>query len=177
MKKQTIEQEDWDQNPEELEEEIATPKTPEEIASKVFFDSVVGAEWEDGIALQPLSLPRVNALYRAGLRYGMLNKDEVETAQATGFYAGIETDPILVAWICLQPVSTAYRALRMPPEWLVGEAMRWAEKEDMYMGSEGHGKALEWMIRAFDHLAKSRAEYVDPNAKKPGKKRAKRGNA
>lgn len=166
--------EDWDENPEE-DEAPQKEKTPAEVATDSFFESVTGAEWEPGQPIQPLSLPRVNALYRAGLRYGMLSKDEAENAQATGFYAGIETDPILTSYVCLQPISTAYKALRMPPEWLVGEAMRWAEKEDMFMGSPGHSKALEWMLRAFDHLAKSRADYIDPNATKPAKKR-KRGN-
>jgi len=91
-----------------------------------------------GIELQPFSVRRQIAAQALGNR---LLSARVRFEER-GAYDGMFADVAVLLFLCVQPVSTALRALRKPEE-VLAAAMDWAETQEIAAGSQIFAEAVE----------------------------------
>jgi hypothetical protein len=109
-----------------------------------------------GIALEPLSVRRQLAAQALGnkLLSGRVKLDE------GGAYDGMFADVAVMLFLCSQPVSVAHRAIRRPDD-VHQEALEWAEKEGISIGSKDFVAACNVYADILRELQDAQFEVVE----------------
>lgn len=173
---------EFDQAPEDISATVSKPDVSKEDEQEEIFLRGIngGGEWKtpEGkrLKLSPLSYNRRRAAFAMGCRFGSLSQDEVEALQADGYYKGLDTDAVIVTWLCLQDPSVVLKALRLP-ETALERALKWGEANDVEPGTAAFTAAAEFMMEEFMSLMKAKGKFQPaesgkktPKGKSPGKR-------
>jgi hypothetical protein len=165
---------------EELDTQTPAPVDKHAEQEEIFLRAVNGlGEWKTPtgklIKLFPFSYHHRRAAYALGVRLlGRLTEEEIESLDSTGYYPGIDTDAVLVTWLCTQPGSEVEKATRMPTLFF-SRALKFGEAAQIEPGTKAFDAAIELMSVVMTDFAKSQGKLVPANGKKPaGKKSGKR---
>jgi hypothetical protein len=159
------------ENPEEVavEKKQTAGSSPEE-QEAILVEALSGKTWR-GKQLEPFSYMRRRAAAAMGLRFFELTAEEREAAEEAQFYKGIDSDVVLVLFLCSLKKSEVLKALRLP-EQAFAKAMDFGEKENLEPGTGEFTAAAEFMVGEFLALAKARGEFEPAEGKaKKGKRR------
>lgn len=175
-------EDDFLENPEDISTPGNTaPKSKHEEQEEIFLRAVNGGgEWKcpggKTLKLHPLSYARRRAAFAMGCRFGSLSNDEAEALQSDGYYKGLDTDVVIILWLCVQDPLTVMKALRLP-EIAMGKALQFGEANQVEPGTPQFTAAAEFMMEEFVSLMKSQGKLVPvdkKSGKSPGKKPGKR---
>lgn len=170
--KPSPESEEYLENPEDIKLSVPAPgKSADQEQDDIFLEGTDGYFWK-GKRLEPLSFNRRRAAYAMGLRFGSLTVDEATELEKTGFYRGIDTDVLIVLFLCKAPNSEVFRAIRLP-EQALEKALTFGERENLEPGSKEFNAAATFMQKTFVDLLKTQGNYKpaegkSKKAKRPG---------
>lgn len=158
---------EFDENPEDVEiNAIEKVRDPSDEQDEIFIRAINGGgEWK-GKQIFPFCYNRRRAANTLGVRFGVLSSDEVESLQNEGHYKGIDTDAVIVLWLCSIPKSEVIKAQRLP-EKAFERAMEFGEKQNIEPGTPEFVEAANYMIEEFVALAKSRGDFKTADGSKP----------
>lgn len=159
------------ENPEDIKP--TATQTAEEIQDDILLEGLTGKTWK-GKPLEPFSYGRERALMPLAKVY-KLTPEQLETAEKTGYYDGVDTDPILFLYILSCSADEAVHAWRFPDQAFL-KAMRLGEKEGIFPGTPEYLAAYKLMLMTLTEAAKAKAGRFQPADGGKVKKGKKRGN-
>lgn len=176
-------EEEYLEAPEDFGTEEEIPKTKEETQEEIFNRALDGGgTWKNKKGnkqtLSPFSYNRRRAAMAMDCRIFKLTEDEATALEATGYYSGIDTDAIIITWLCLQPTKDVLKAIRIPT--LAFErALTWGEREEIEPGKPSFEAAVSFMALEFSDMQKAQGNFEekDPQPTDKGEKKTKKKKA
>lgn len=101
-----------------------------------------GASDGGPIELQAFNTHRQIAAQKLGMEFFNMGEEALSEFQDRGTYNGIFMDAVIVVYLCINPISTAKKSLRIPSQ-IQSDALSWAEKNGIQVGSENHAELIE----------------------------------
>lgn len=118
--------------------------------------------------LEPFSAQRQIAANCLGLRFGNLNKDEVEQATSTGSYPDMLQDAVIVLYLCASKIDESYAACDPSMRKSVRRrALDWGAKEGIEMQSEAYIKAAQMMAKIVQEVISNRFKLPKATGRLP----------
>jgi hypothetical protein len=114
-----------------------------------------------GQKLEPFSRTRQTAAESMGAKIASASFGNCADQLAeTGSYPGFLADAQIIVWLCSQPSSASYRAVRKPDE-AVTKAMQWWEANGGDIGTARHIELMEAFGQIIEDIFAVQAE-IDP---------------
>lgn len=128
-----------------------------------------------GKQLEPFNARRLFAANALGMRVFRLSAEEQASIQAgdASSYNGSFFDIALVLFLCSHPLSTSFRAIRLPAQ-VQEECLAWAEKKGIVPGSDTFVEAAEAFANLLTPIFKNDANQELPPGDGDGPAKKKR---